>query len=179
MDALGLKGARVRETKRSRAELYGTSQVAEILNIPEWRVKNFSEGEAYRLPPAKQVGRGRGSRRLYEWTDIHRILIANELVEMGFSPETVGQAVREIPESKLVSIDYLDQDSLLLALLHRKWVVMSPKSLEQESKRNSIVLVPFQQVISDLHADIRHRFQKRFLREHYPEIYQEVFPSEE
>ena len=165
--------------RQSRAELYGTSQVAEILNIPEWRVKNFSEGEAYRLPPAKQVGRGRGSRRLYEWTDIYRILIANELVEMGFTPEAVGRAVREIPESKLVSRDYLDEDSLLLALLHRKWVVISPKSLEQESKRNSMVLVPFQQVISDLHADISQRFQKQFLREHYPQVYEEVFPSEQ
>src|SRR5713226_4094622 len=160
--------------RQSRAELYGTSQVAEILNIPEWRVKNFSEGEAYRLPPAKQVGRGRGSRRLYEWTDIYRILIANELVEMGFTPEAVGRAVREIPESKLVSRDYLDEDSMLLALLHRKWVVISPKSLEQESSRNSMVLVPFQQVISDLHADISHRFQKRFLLENYPEIYEEL-----
>ena len=169
----------MRSKKQSRTELYGTAQVAEILNIPEWRVKNFSEGEAYRLPPAKQVGRGRGSRRLYEWTDIYRMLIASELVDMGFTPETVGRAVREIPKSKLVSRDYLDKDSLVLALLRRRWVVISPELLEQESKRNSMVLVPFQQTISDLHADIRHRFQKRFLQEHYPEVYEEVFPSEE
>jgi hypothetical protein len=160
--------------RHSRAELYGTSQVAKILSIPEWRVKNFSEGEAYRMPPAKQIGRGRGSRRLYEWTDIYRLLIANELVEMGFTPDAVGRAVREIPESKLVS----SEDSLVLALLHRKWVVISPKSVEQETKLNSMVLVPFQQIISDLHADIRHRFQEQFLQEQYPEIYEKVFPSE-
>jgi len=87
--------------RQSRAELYGTSQVAEILSIPEWRVKNFSEGEAYRLPPAHRVGSGRGSRRLYDWADIFRIAIANHLVEFGFTAEAVGRAVREIPESVL------------------------------------------------------------------------------
>lgn len=85
----------------SRAELYGTAQVAEILSIPEWRVKNFSEGAAYRLPPAHRVGSGRGSRRLYGWADIFRIAIANHLVEFGLTAEAVGRAVREIPESVL------------------------------------------------------------------------------
>lgn len=84
-----------------RAELYGTKEVAKILGIPEWRVKNFSEGAAYRLPPAHQVGSGRGSRRLYGWSDIFRLGIANRLVDFGFTPETVGSALREIPESTL------------------------------------------------------------------------------
>ncbi|PYX11511.1 MAG: hypothetical protein DMG85_05270 [Acidobacteria bacterium] len=55
--------------KSERRELYSTKQVAEILGLPEWRVKNFSEG------------------------------IANQLVEFGFTPESVGEAVREVPES--------------------------------------------------------------------------------
>ena len=83
------------------AELYGTKQVAEILGIPEWRVKNFTEGEAYRLPPAHRVGSGRGSRRLYDWSDIFRIGLAEQLVKAGFTAEAVGQAVREVPESTL------------------------------------------------------------------------------
>lgn len=80
---------------------YGTRQVAEILGIPEWRVKNFTEGAAYRLPPGVQAGKGRGTRRLYDWGDIFRIGLADKLVKFGFTPETVGQAVREIPESLL------------------------------------------------------------------------------
>src|SRR5207302_9816340 len=87
---------------KSRArELYGTKQVAEILSIPEWRVKNFSEGPAYGLPPAHRVGTGRGSRRLYGWGDIFRIAIAEHLVVCGFTAEAVGAAIREIPDSML------------------------------------------------------------------------------
>jgi hypothetical protein len=87
--------------KQARRELYGTKEVATILGIPEWRVKNFSEGAAYRLPPALQVGSGHGSRKLYGWEDIFRLGIANQLVNFGFTPESVGAAVREIPESTL------------------------------------------------------------------------------
>lgn len=87
--------------KPSQAELYGTKQVSEILGIPEWRVKNFSEGAAYRLPPALRVGSGRGSRRLYAWGDIFRIAIAEHLVACGFTAEAVGSAILEIPDSLL------------------------------------------------------------------------------
>jgi hypothetical protein len=96
----------MRTKSQSRAELYGTSQVAEILSIPEWRVKNFSEGAAYRLPPAHRVGSGRGSRRLYGWADIYRIAIADHLVTFGFTAEAVGCAIREIPESVLRNAPY-------------------------------------------------------------------------
>ena len=87
--------------KKGKSELYGTRQVAAVLGLPEWRVKNFSEGEAYRLPPSLRVGRGRGSRRVYGWEDIFRIGLADRLVKFGFTPESVGAAVREIPESLL------------------------------------------------------------------------------
>jgi hypothetical protein len=87
--------------KLSQKELYGTKQVAEILGLPEWRVKNFSEGPAYRLPPALRLGSGRGSRRLYGWGDIFRIAIAEHLVACGFTAEAVGEAIGEIPASML------------------------------------------------------------------------------
>jgi hypothetical protein len=87
--------------KRTEPELYGTRQVAAILDIPEWRVKNFTEGEAYGLPPSVKAGRGRGTRRLYGWADIFRIGLADRLVRFGFTAEVVGRGVREIPESLL------------------------------------------------------------------------------
>src|SRR5215467_6344033 len=88
--------------RKDRIEkLYGTKQVAEILGIPDWRVKNFTEGDAYRLPKPQLVGSGRGSRRLYTLIDVGRIAIADALVNCGFSPEAIGEAIQEIPRSKL------------------------------------------------------------------------------
>ena len=91
----------MKQKRQSRQELYGTKEVARILGIPDWRVKNFTEGAAYRLPPAHQIGSGKGSRRLYGWEDIFRIGLAQHLVDVGFTAEAVGQAVREVPESVL------------------------------------------------------------------------------
>jgi hypothetical protein len=96
--------------KRQSEKLYGTKQVAELLRIPDWRVKNFSEGDAYGLPPSQTVGTGRGSRRLYRESDVCRIAIANALVICGFGPEAVGKAIRELPESVLIE-DYADLDA--------------------------------------------------------------------
>lgn len=87
--------------RKPAPQLYGTKQVAEILGIPEWRVKNFTQGDAYKLPLPRTLGTGRGSRRLYDENDVLRLAIANELVNCGFTPEAVGQAVREIQESRL------------------------------------------------------------------------------
>ena len=98
--------------KNPKPELYGTRQVATILGIPEWRVKNFTEGEAYGLSPSIQVGSGRGSRRLYGREDIFRIGLADTLVKFGFAPDAVGEAVREVPETVLKSYAVLRNASL-------------------------------------------------------------------
>ncbi len=88
-------------TRKPRQELYGTKEVGKILDIDEWRVKNFAQGAAYRIRPALHVGSGQGSRKLYGWTELFRLGIANQLVNFGFTPESVGAALGEIPDSKL------------------------------------------------------------------------------
>jgi hypothetical protein len=112
-------------TKGNRAEkLYGTKQVAEFLDIPIWRVKNFSEGRAYGLPPSQTVGTGRGSRRLYSEADIYRMAIANALVDLGFSPEVVGHAHSKIPVSMLVDVKGEQADDMpILVCRGGLWLV--------------------------------------------------------
>src|ERR1700682_5611540 len=78
-------------------DLFGTKQVAEILRLPEWRIQSFVEGGRYRMFPTAQVGSGRGSRRLFSSGDVFNIAVANRLVEHGFNPEVVGEALRKIP----------------------------------------------------------------------------------
>ena len=87
--------------RKPRQELYGTKEVAKILDIDEWRVKNFAQGAAYGIRPALHVGSGQGSRKLYGWTELFRLGIANQLVNFGFTPESVGAALEEIPASTL------------------------------------------------------------------------------
>jgi len=137
----------VKPKTKSRPELYGTAQVAEILGIPEWRVKNFSEGAAYRLPPAHRIGKGRGSRRLYGWEDIFRIAIADHLVNCGFTAESVGRGVREVPESVLTPYEeflrfaYPDRDSLpkqetpLLVSVGGAWEIHNTTEVSRKIKQ--------------------------------------------
>jgi hypothetical protein len=87
----------------SIAELYGTKEVAEIVGIPEWRVRNFAEGEAFGMPPALKVGSGRGGRRLYDLEGIKRIAVASDLIDAGFAPEAVGRAISVFRNSPFTS----------------------------------------------------------------------------
>jgi hypothetical protein len=134
--------------KKLRAELYGTKQVAEILGLHEWRVKNFSEGPAYGLPPALRVGSGRGSRRLYGWADIFRIAIAEHLVVCGFTAEAVGAAIKEIPASVLKPYEEMLQveepetegrfsakETPLLLSVHGAWRVRRAEELGETIKQ--------------------------------------------
>ena len=158
----------VAQAKRREKKYYTTKEVADALSIPQWRVKNFTEGDAYRLPPALRVGSGRGSRRLYRWTDIYRMLIANELVDAGFTPEVVGRAILEIPESKLRPPDPFPKNPFVLVHANHKWEVMPLKSVNLTTY-NLTTIVQFQQLIEDLHHDLQEKETQEYLAEHYPD----------
>jgi hypothetical protein len=158
--------------KREKLELYGTRQVAAILDIPEWRVKNFSEGEAYRLPPSVQGGAGRGSRRLYGWGDIFRIGLADRLVKFGFTPEEVGRAVREVPESLLTPYAAMSYDRVEPTLTKRetpllvrsggKWQVQTAdkaqstwsQTIEHEGSARGLFVINLANVFDAIFADL-------------------------
>jgi hypothetical protein len=158
--------------------LYTTKDVAKMLGVDNWRIKNFSEGGTYGLPPAIHVGRGRGSRRLYDWAGVCRMLIADELVEHGFTSESVGSAIREIPESKLIGRDCADSDYEVLLQIHGKWRVVSKSVIDNNSKRNTLIVVPFQQLIHDLHTDLRRKSDDEFLQREFPEVWREENPED-
>lgn len=166
----------------SEQVLYGTKQVAEILGIPEWRVKNFSEGEAYGLPPSQRVGSGRGSRRLYNLNDVLRLAVASELVNCGFTPETVGRAVREIPESmltmwpevlqepasKIKSAKELSEHFPLLVLAEGDWRVkkvhevkkLLKETFEYVGEERGLFILNFPSLLAGVHRQIK-RFAEK------------------
>jgi hypothetical protein len=149
-----------RTSKNQKSKLYGTKQVAEMLGLPVWRVKNFSEGKAFRLPPSAQLGTGHGSRRLYDWKDVCRIAIADKLTTLGFTPETVGAAIREIPDSKLqartLEGDGLKDSFVLVRRPGSEWQVAPARTVGTGVPFDSCAVIPFQMIIHNLEYWIAH-----------------------
>jgi hypothetical protein len=126
------------EKRNFERELYGTKQVAELLNIPEWRVKNFAEGKAYGLRPTQKIGSGHGSRRLYDVLGLRRLAIASDLVDAGFTPEAVGRALRVVRDDDLGSFEeFLGTRAAkleklpLLVCEKGEWAVQNAKEVEE------------------------------------------------
>ena len=122
------------KTTKDGLELYGTAEVATKLGIPEWRVKNFSEGKVYGLPPSFHVGSGRGSRRLYTDKDVVRLAVAYDLLKCGFTSKTIGLAIQAISDPGL--LDSIVQDTKTgkpwaLSLVDGNWRALKIAELEQ------------------------------------------------
>jgi hypothetical protein len=83
--------------------LYRSADVAKIIGVEEWRIKNFSQGKAYNLPPSIRLGSGKRKWRVYTFQDVLRHAIADELVRYGFGPEAVGKAIEAISDARLTS----------------------------------------------------------------------------
>lgn len=71
-------------------KLYSTGQVADMLSIPIWRVKNFTEGKAFGIEPTQVIGEGHGGRRLYDDKAVRKISTAALLTQAGLRPEIIG-----------------------------------------------------------------------------------------
>lgn len=103
------------------------------------RVKNFTkDGTASGLGPSYVYGKGRGSRRFFSFEDVLRIAIANELVECGFAPKVVGEAIREIPESVLLlkDMDQLKREALpVLLCTHGEWRVRKVREVRAQIEK--------------------------------------------
>ena len=126
-------------------DLFGTKQAAQILGVPDWRIKNFSEGAAYQLPPSVRVGSGRGSRRLYSVSDLYRLAVANELVGCGFTPEAIGMAMQAATEPALKPIEtpvkehgaeHRTAESLFLIQDSGQWTVQNARTVLRLVKRS-------------------------------------------
>jgi hypothetical protein len=89
---------------RSRP-VFNTGAVAQILEIPIWRLQKFLDSPRFELSVSDQLGSGRGSRRLFSREDVYRIGIANRLVADGFGAKKVAEAVKDFDDSDLLKWD--------------------------------------------------------------------------
>jgi hypothetical protein len=61
--------------------LFGRTDVAHLLNIPEWRLANFADPRyRYDLAPSVRGGKGRGKKGLYTLADVYKIATAYRML---------------------------------------------------------------------------------------------------
>lgn len=75
--------------------LYSTSEVAKVLGVPVWRIKNFIDGKAFDFKPTHTLGSGRGGRHLFNADTIVHAAILVELVNLGLTPSACGKLAKQ------------------------------------------------------------------------------------
>jgi hypothetical protein len=81
----------------SSGALFGRSDVARLLNIPEWTLANFADRRyPYGLAPSVRGGRGRGKKGLYSLADVYKIATAYRMFLGGLDAQTIGAATQEL-----------------------------------------------------------------------------------
>jgi len=99
LDPLHLKPARV--------QLFSAGQAASILEIEPWQLQKLMDVRKYQLRPPEQMGKGRGSRRLFSFEDLYRLAIAvdqSHFWDGQGNPVTYGVALRRGPQHRLVEL---------------------------------------------------------------------------
>jgi hypothetical protein len=95
-------GALFPNTPAPEIPAFGTGEVAQILDLPIWRVQKFLDSPKYNLSPEGQLGSGgHGSRRVFTADDIFRIAIAARMVQDGFAAKFVGSILELIEDLEL------------------------------------------------------------------------------
>jgi hypothetical protein len=84
--------------RRPKVPSFGTGEVAEILNVPIWRLQKFLDSPRYQLKPDGRLGQGRGSRRTFSTEDIYRIAITARMAADGFTATFVGSMLEQIED---------------------------------------------------------------------------------
>lgn len=87
-------------------EFFTTEQVVELLGLKpkdKWRIIKFVEGKEYGIEPAMVMGKGLGSRRLYNLENVCEIAVALAFLEAGLRPAVIGEVLPRLPrmENKL------------------------------------------------------------------------------
>lgn len=75
---------------------FGSGEVAMILGVELWKLNRFLL--RYELSSSGQLGKGRGSRRLYTTEDVYRIRTAMFLIQDGFAPKLVAQIMQRLED---------------------------------------------------------------------------------
>src|SRR5262252_3213921 len=90
------------KSRHGTGATFGRSDVHRLLDIPEWKIANFSDPRyPYGLSPSFRGGRGRGKKGLYTLADVYKIAVADRMHSCGLDARIIGEALRELfPRNK-------------------------------------------------------------------------------
>lgn len=83
-------------TLPNMTDIYFTADVAEILQVPEWRVIRFAAGNEYQITPSQSDAAGSGTRRLYDIENVCQMALALKLLDSGLSARTIGSILQRL-----------------------------------------------------------------------------------
>jgi hypothetical protein len=108
--------------------LFGRTDVARLLNIPQWLLGNFADRRyPYGLAPSVSGGKGRGKKSLYTLADVYKVAIAYRMFIANQDTRVIGEALRALfPKS---------QDPMVIAVKERA---------AQEANARCVVIDSFQ-----------------------------------
>lgn len=93
------------ETPPVAVPRFSTGEASDILKIPIWRLQKFLDSPRYQLSPSGHIGKGKGSRRLFNTDDLYRIGIAYFLSQDGFAPKIVSKVLETLENEDLFRFD--------------------------------------------------------------------------
>jgi DNA-binding transcriptional MerR regulator len=80
--------------------IFEISEVAQVVGLPQSRVKFWTIGKPLLISPSIRTALGRGARNLYSLDDVHLMALAKELIEAGMPSPSI-QKVLDVVRNKL------------------------------------------------------------------------------
>lgn len=77
------------DTEGVIGHVFSLGEVAEILEVPKARIKNWTIGRPFTIVPKVLAASGKGSRNLYSLSDVYLFALVNQLHEDGLSNEVL------------------------------------------------------------------------------------------
>ena len=74
-------------------DVFTLGDVAEILQVPKSRIKNWTIGRPLKIVPRVLAGKGKGSRNLYSLEDLYLFALVNQLYADGLSNNAIQYVV--------------------------------------------------------------------------------------
>jgi DNA-binding transcriptional MerR regulator len=85
------------------SNIFFTADIATLLNVPEWRVMRFAQGEDFEITPSHKDASGSGTRRVYDIEDVCQIALALRLLDSGLGAKAIGAILRGLREKESLS----------------------------------------------------------------------------